>query len=123
VVIGGEQGDQAEEQAADGLDEAEPIEAGPGTLGIHRFWRSRRLLAGTALGIGHGLGGCSKGVGANRTGIAHPFSSATIQAVCLERFDIACWEQHLNRDTQARTLDWLSEKALADPVAGRCGER
>jgi len=57
VVIGGEQGDQAEEQATDGLDEAEPIEAGPGTLGIHRFWRSRRLLAGTALGIGHGLGG------------------------------------------------------------------
>jgi hypothetical protein len=31
VVIGGEQGDQAEEQAADGLDEAEPIKAGPGT--------------------------------------------------------------------------------------------
>ncbi len=35
VVIGGEQGDQAEEQAADGLTETEPIEAGPGTLGIH----------------------------------------------------------------------------------------
>ena len=34
VVIGGEQGDQAEEQATDGLDEAEPIEAGPGALGI-----------------------------------------------------------------------------------------
>ena len=85
VVIGGEQGDQAEEQAADGLDEAEPIEAGPGTLRIHRFWRSRRLLVGAALGIGHGLGGCSKVVGANRTGIAHPFSSATIQAVCLSR--------------------------------------
>ena len=66
VVIGGEQGDQAEEQAADGLEEAEPIEAGPGTLGIHRFWRSRRLLADRILGIGHGLGGCSNGVGANR---------------------------------------------------------
>ena len=88
VVIGGEQGDQAEEQAADGLDEAEPIEAGPGTLRIDRFWRSRRLLAGTALGIGHGLGGCSKGVGANRTGIAHPFSSATIAVVCLSRSSI-----------------------------------
>jgi hypothetical protein len=35
VVIGGEQGDQAEQQAADGLDEAEPIEAGPGTPGVH----------------------------------------------------------------------------------------
>ena len=34
VVIGGEQGDQAEEQAADGLDEAEPIETGPGAQGI-----------------------------------------------------------------------------------------
>ena len=88
VVIGGEQGDQAEEQATDGLDEAEPIEAGPGTLRIHRFWRSRRLLADRTLGIGHGLGGCSKGVGANRAGIAHPFSSATIQAVCLSRSSI-----------------------------------
>jgi predicted transcriptional regulator len=88
VVIGGEQGDQAEEQAADGLDEAEPIEAGPGTLGIDRFWRSRRLLADRILGIGHGLGSCSKGVGANRTGIAHPFSSATIAAVCLSRSSV-----------------------------------
>ena len=88
VVIGGEQGDQAEEQAADGLDEAESIEAGPGTLGIDRFWRSRRLLADRTLGIGHGLGGRSKGVGANRAGIAHPFSSATIAAVCLRRSSI-----------------------------------
>ena len=62
-------------------------------------------------------------MGANRAGIDYPFSSATLAAVCLERFDIACWEQHLNQDIQVRTLDWLVEKALADPVAGRCGER
>jgi hypothetical protein len=30
VVIGGEQGDQAKEQAAEGLDHAKPIEARPG---------------------------------------------------------------------------------------------
>jgi hypothetical protein len=35
VVIGGKQGDQAEQQTTDGLNETEPIEAGPGTLGIH----------------------------------------------------------------------------------------
>ena len=57
VVIGGKQGDQAEQQAADGLEEAEPIEAGPGLLRVPRFWRSRRWLAGRALGVGHGLGG------------------------------------------------------------------
>ncbi len=34
VVIGGKQGDQAEQQATDGLQPAEPIEAGPGRLGI-----------------------------------------------------------------------------------------
>ncbi|MFN9693784.1 MAG: hypothetical protein ACK550_08330 [Synechococcaceae cyanobacterium] len=34
VVIGGEQGDQAEHEAADGLEEAEPIEVeAPGALG------------------------------------------------------------------------------------------
>jgi len=52
-----EQANQAEQQAADGLEEAEPIEAGPGPHGIDQFWRSRRWLAGRALGIGHGLGG------------------------------------------------------------------
>jgi hypothetical protein len=57
VVIGGKQGDQAEQQTTDGLNETEPIEAGPGTHGMDRFWRSRRWLAGRALGIGHGLGG------------------------------------------------------------------
>jgi len=35
VVIGGKQGDQAEQQTTDGLNETEPIEAGPRTLGIH----------------------------------------------------------------------------------------
>jgi hypothetical protein len=34
VVIGGKQSNQAEQQATDGLEEAEPIEAGPGPLGI-----------------------------------------------------------------------------------------
>jgi hypothetical protein len=37
VVIGGEESDQAEGKAADGLGEAEPIEAGP-----RRGWRERR---------------------------------------------------------------------------------
>ena len=57
VLIGGKQGDQAEQQTTDGLNETEPIEAGPGPHGIDRFWRSRRWLAGRLLGIGHGLGG------------------------------------------------------------------
>jgi hypothetical protein len=34
VVIGGKQSDQAKQQTTDGLNEAEPIEAGPGTLGV-----------------------------------------------------------------------------------------
>jgi hypothetical protein len=41
VVIGGEQGDQSDEQARDGLQPAKPIEAWPGTRGIERFWRIR----------------------------------------------------------------------------------
>jgi hypothetical protein len=57
VVIGGEQGNQAEQQATDGLEPAEPIEAEPGSLGVPRFWRRRRWLAGRLLGSGHGLGG------------------------------------------------------------------
>jgi hypothetical protein len=57
VVIGGEQGDQAEQQATDGLQPAEPIKAWPGRLRIHRFWRSRSGLAGRLLGSGHGLDG------------------------------------------------------------------
>ncbi|QPN64623.1 hypothetical protein [Synechococcus sp. CBW1004] len=57
VVIGGEQGNQTEQQATDGLEEDEPIEARPGAKGVHRFWRSRRRLTGRALGVGHGLGG------------------------------------------------------------------
>lgn len=49
VVIGGEQGDQTDEQARDGLQPAKPIEAWPGTRGIERFWRIRHLLAGEDL--------------------------------------------------------------------------
>jgi len=110
VVIGGEQGDQAEEQAADGLDEAEPIEAGPGTLGIQRFWRSRRLLADRILGIGHGLGGCSNGVGANRAGIAHPCFSATITAFCLSRSSIQPLAAQGPRRPQPRRLSCCTNR-------------
>jgi hypothetical protein len=45
VVIGGEEGDQAEDQPAAGLDGTEPIEAGPGALEIGEVWRSWGLLA------------------------------------------------------------------------------
>jgi len=34
VVIGGEQGDQAEDQAAEGLEDARTIEAGPGEIRV-----------------------------------------------------------------------------------------
>jgi len=34
VVIGAKQGDQSEEQAGNGLEEAEPIEAGPGRRNV-----------------------------------------------------------------------------------------
>jgi hypothetical protein len=55
LVIGGEQGDQAEEQAADGLDEAEPIETGPGAQGTLDSggaaggWRAG--LSGSGMGL------------------------------------------------------------------------
>ena len=42
VVIGGKQGDQAEGQAAEGLDPAEAIETGADLGGWNRFWRNRR---------------------------------------------------------------------------------
>jgi hypothetical protein len=45
VVIGGEESDQAEDQAAAGLDGTEAIEAGPGALEIGEVWRSWGLLA------------------------------------------------------------------------------
>ena len=51
------------------------------------------------------------------------FSSATIPAVCLERFDLAGCEHLLTLAIQARTLDWLAEEALANPVSGWCRER
>jgi hypothetical protein len=57
VVIGREQGNQANDQAGDGLEPAEPIEAGPGAQEINRFWRSHGLLEERAIGIGHGLRG------------------------------------------------------------------
>ena len=40
-----------------------------------------------------------------------------------ERFDLAEWDQQLEQDVQAGTLDWLAEEALADLAAGRCSER
>jgi hypothetical protein len=80
VVIGGEQGNQAEEQATDGLEPAEPIEAGPGSLGVPRFWRSRRWLAGRLLGIGHGLDGWGRDGGASGGGVADPPSSSATNA-------------------------------------------
>jgi len=45
VVIGGEQGDQAKEQAADGLKQAKSIEAQPGELRQQGFWRNQRRFA------------------------------------------------------------------------------
>ena len=40
-----------------------------------------------------------------------------------EQFDMAEWDQQLEQDVQAGTLDWLAEEALADRAAGRCSER
>jgi len=61
VVIGGEEGDQAEGEAADGLGETEAIEVGPRRGCCWQFWRNRRLLAagwrpGGAGWRGHGAG-------------------------------------------------------------------
>ena len=64
VVIGGEQGDQTDEQARDGLQPAKPIEAWPGTRGIERFWRIRpkglhaRKLRMQLPGFRDGAAGC-----------------------------------------------------------------
>jgi hypothetical protein len=83
VVIGREQSDKANDQASDGLKPAKPIKARPGTQEVGRFWRIRRLLAGAALRIGHGLGRCHKVVGTTGGGIADPhLSSATNSAWC-----------------------------------------
>jgi len=46
VVIGGEQRDQAENEAADGLGEAKAVKAWAGDEYCWPVWRSRRLLAG-----------------------------------------------------------------------------
>ena len=50
VVIGGKESEQAEDQAADGLREAEavetePIQAGPKLGSLRKVWRKRRLNA------------------------------------------------------------------------------
>ena len=68
VVIGGEQGDQAEGEAADRLGEAEAIEGGPRSGCCWQFWRNRRLLAagwrpGGTWGRGHGAGAETGGEG------------------------------------------------------------
>jgi len=42
VVIGGEQGDQAQSQAAEDLGPAEAIETGAELGSWSRFWRNRR---------------------------------------------------------------------------------
>ena len=83
VVIGREQGNQANDQAGDGLEPAEPIKARPGTQEMGRFWRIRRLLAGEARGLGHVLEGMPS-VNTNWEALPIPHSSsATIAAVCL----------------------------------------
>ena len=68
VVIGGEEGDQAEGEAADGLDETEAIEVGPRRGCCWQFWRNRRRLAAGwrpigAWGRGHGAGEVAGGEG------------------------------------------------------------
>jgi len=68
VVIGGEESDQAEGKAADGLGETEAIEAGPRRGCCWQFWRNRRLLAagrrpGSAGWRGHGAGAETGGGG------------------------------------------------------------
>ena len=55
VVIGGEQGDQAEDQAANCLGQTQPVKAGPGALQPWRFWRGLRLGAAPWRA---GAGGC-----------------------------------------------------------------
>jgi hypothetical protein len=68
VVRGGEEGDQAEGEAADGLGETEAVEAGPRRGSCWQFWRNRRLLAagwrpGGAGVRGHGAGAVEGGGG------------------------------------------------------------
>lgn len=84
VVIGREQSDKANDQASDGLKPAKPIKARPGAQEVGRFWRIRRLLAGAARGIGHGLWKVMPGVNSNWEALPiPPSSSATMAAVCL----------------------------------------
>jgi hypothetical protein len=78
VVIGGEQGDEADGEAADGLGETEAIETGPRRGCCWQFWRNRRLLAagwrpGGAGWRGHGAGAETGGEG-SKTSIPPPGS-------------------------------------------------
>jgi len=45
VVIGGEQGDQAKHQAADGLGEPQSVKTQPGASRWRQVWRKRRVGA------------------------------------------------------------------------------
>ena len=56
VVIGRKEGDQANDQAAAGLEGTEMIESGPRALFCRQFWRSREHLAvsGGIRGAGSG---------------------------------------------------------------------
>ncbi len=62
VVIGGEQGDQAEDEASERLNEAKAVEAWPGDGCGGQVWRSRRLFA--ARWRPGGSGGWVQGCGA-----------------------------------------------------------
>ena len=53
VVIGGEQGDQAEDQAAQGLEDPGAIKPNPGGVQIGQVWRKLRWV-GVAGGWGEG---------------------------------------------------------------------
>ncbi|MFN7630900.1 MAG: hypothetical protein ACK55B_11460 [Cyanobacteriota bacterium] len=71
VVIGGEQGDQAEHEAADGLQEAKAIEGEPPMpRGLGGFWR---ICAGLIGGVGHRIqGGGAVAGGASGKGTTDP---------------------------------------------------
>jgi hypothetical protein len=45
VVIGRKQGDQAEDEAANGLSQTKPVETGPGAKRCCKFWQNQGLLA------------------------------------------------------------------------------
>ena len=96
VVIGGEEGDQAKGQAADGLGEAEAIKGGPRRGRCWQFWRNRRLLAtgwrpGGAGGRGHGAGAVERGEAS-----FHPCHRCHRPPCSLVAVVIPSWGQSLN---------------------------